>query len=442
MTLDTEAAAIRWGFGLPAGRTPDDMLARLAGPDRAAEMWPGGTLSRLGPVRAAYQAARKAKDAAAQKAAQRQADQLALQGVQAAFARAVGSDDPLRERLVTFWADHFTTSRRNRVEAALPGILIDEAIRPHVAGRFSDMLRAVITHPGMLIYLNQEASFGPESRKGHRRDKGLNENLARELLELHTLGVGALYSQTDVRELAELLTGLAVDPGEGFVFDAARAEPGPETVLGVTYAGKGMQPVLQALADLAARPETAAHIARKLVVHFVADNPDPGLVASVTARWLDTGGDLLAVVRALVLHPHAMLPGVGKARQPYDFIVAAFRALEVTPANVLAADAKTIKRLVLDPLAAMGQPLYRAPGPDGWPETAADWITPAGLAARIDWAMNAPQRLVRPLPDPRAFLAKALGRRAGDRLAWAVGAAESARDGVGLVLSSPEFNQR
>lgn len=458
MTLDAETAAIRWGYGLPAGGLAEDMLTRLAGPDRAAETWPGVRLADLGPVLAAHQAARKAKDAAAEKAAQRQADQLALHGVQATFARAVGSDDPLRERLVAFWADHFTIAPRNRVEAALPAILIDEAIRPLVTGRFADMLRAVITHPGMLIYLNQEASFGPTSRKGQRRGKGLNENLARELLELHTLGVGAGYSQTDVRELAELLTGLAVDPGKGFVFDQGRAEPGPETVLGVAYSGTGAGPVLKALDDLAARPETAAHIARKLAVHFVADDPDARLVAAVTAAWGATEGDLLAVVQALVSHPASALPDMvpdmgpdlgpdlgparGKARQPFDFMVAALRALGVTPADVLAAEAKAIRRLILQPLAAMGQPFHRAPGPDGWPEAAADWITPPGLAARIDWAMNAPERLQRPLPDPRAFLATALGSRAGERLTWAVGAAESARDGVGLVLASPDFNQR
>ncbi len=442
MTLTAEAAAIRWGYGLPAGDMPDAMLTRLAGPDHALAEWPGVALAEIGPVLAAYQAARKARDDTARKEVQREAQKLALRGVQATFARAVGSADVLRERLVAFWADHFTIAPRNRIEAALPAILIDEAIRPHVNGRFAAMLRAVITHPGMLIYLNQAASFGPGSRKGQSRGKGLNENLARELMELHTLGVGASYSQTDVRELAELLTGLTLSPDQGFVFDPGRAEPGPETVLGVTYAGKGLAPVLQALDDLAARAETAAHIAHKLVVHFVADDPDPALVAAVEAAWRDSGGDLLAVAGALVTHPLAARAEAGKARQPFDFAVASLRALGVAPADIVQADPKSVRRLLLDPLAAMGQPFHQAPGPDGWSERAADWITPQGLAARIDWAMNAPERLVRPLPDPRAFLTQALGTRAGERLAWAVGAAESARDGVGLVLASPEFNQR
>ena len=433
--MDSETFAIRFGYGLPASAARP-----LEGPDHAAEIWPGVSLTELGSVASAYRAARKAKDEAAIKETQRAIDALALRGAKAIFARAVGSPDPFRERLVAFWADHFTVTPKNRTERALPAVLVDEAIRPHVTGRFADMLRAVTTHPAMLIYLDQDASFGPGSPKGKRQKKGLNENLARELIELHTLGVGAGYTQADVRELAELLTGLATSAQGMFVFDNKRAEPGAETVLGVTYAGKGEAPILQALDDLAARPETATHLARKLAVHFVADDPDEDLVADLEARFRDTKGDLAAVAQALIAHP-AAATGV-KVRQPFDFLVASLRALGVGPDVILGLDLRPFRRMILDPLQAMGQPFQQAPGPDGWPEREADWITPQGLAARIDWAMQAPERLVRPMPDPRAFLTAALGTRAGEKLVWAVGAAESARDGVGLVLASPEFNRR
>jgi uncharacterized protein (DUF1800 family) len=432
--MDRDFFSIRFGFGPPATANG------LGAEDVAARTWPGITLAELAPLALAYRAAKKAKDEAAVKETQRAVDALALRGAKAIFARAIGSDDPLRERLVAFWADHFTVAPRNRTERALPSILMDETIRPHVTGRFADMLKAVTTHPAMLIYLNQEASFGPSSPKGKRQKKGLNENLARELIELHTLGVGAGYTQADVRQLAELLTGLAVSRTEGFVFDKNRAEPGPETVLDVTYDGKGKAPILQALDDLAARPETASHLARKLAVHFVADDPDEGLVADLAARFRDTGGDLAEVAQALVAHPMAAT-GV-KVRQPFDYLVASLRALGVGPDFILGLEPRPFRRLILDPMQAMGQPFQQAPGPDGWPEREADWITPQGLAARIDWAMQAPERLVRPLPDPRVFLTTALGTRAGEKLTWAVGAAESARDGVGLVLASPEFNRR
>jgi uncharacterized protein (DUF1800 family) len=434
--MDRESFAIRFGFGLPAAAVTG---AALDGPDRAAGVWPGVALAEAGQGLRAYRAARKAGDEAEIKAVRRKADALAMTGAKATFARALGSEDPYRERLVAFWADHFTTAPRNRIEAPLPGILIDEAIRPHVTGRFADMLAAVVTHPVMLIYLNQEASFGPQSPKGMRQKKGLNENLARELLELHTLGVGAGYGQADVRALAELLTGLAVGP-EGFVFDARRAEPGAETVLGKRYGGTGMAPIHAALDDLAARPETAAHLGQKLAVHFLADDPDPAVGAALAEVFRDTGGDLRAVSAALVAHPAA--EAGAKARQPFDFVVAALRALGVGPEAILAAEPGQFRRWLLDPLGAMGQPFQRAPGPNGWPEREADWITPQGLAARIDWAMAAPQRLLRSLPDPRAFLRTALGDRAGKDLVWAVSAAESARDGVGIVLASPEFNRR
>ncbi|MCU0829275.1 MAG: DUF1800 domain-containing protein [Tabrizicola sp.] len=440
--MDIETIAIRFGYGLPVTvQDKTEVLALLSGPDHAVERWPGPRLADLAPLIRDYRALRKTNDEAAQKDLLQQGDQLALRGVQAIFCRALGSTDGFRERLVAFWADHFTVAPRNRLERALPAILIDEAIRPHVTGRFADMLRAVTLHPAMLIYLNQEASFGPGSPRGKRQKKGLNENLARELLELHTLGVGAAYSQTDVRELAELLTGLTIGP-EGFVFDPRRAEPGAETVLGATYQGKGLEPVHQVLDDLARHSDTARHIARKLAVHFVSDTPEAGLVAALESVFRDTGGDLRAVAEALVAHPAAERPVAQKARQPFDFMIAALRALGVGPDAVRSLEFRQARRLLFDPLAAMGQPFQQASGPDGWPEGEADWITPQGLAARIDWAMAAPERLVRPLPDPRAFLSAALGSRAGDRLVWAVGAAESARDGVGLVLASPEFNRR
>jgi uncharacterized protein (DUF1800 family) len=442
MTSAAERLAIRFGYGLPAGPDAGAILAQLSGPDQAAANWPGPAADDVWATLVAYQAARKAKDDDTSRALLGEADALALQGVKALLARAIGSPNPFRERLVAFWGDHFTVTTRKRQERGVVGVFIDGAIRPHVNGRFAAMLIAVVTHPAMLAYLDQDASFGPNSRRSNGGKRGLNENLARELLELHTLGVSAGYTQADVRELAELLTGLVGQRENGFTFEANRAEPGAETVLGVTYGDAGLDPILQALTDLAHRPETAAHLARKLAVHFVADDPDPALVAAIAARWTATKGDLLAVSDVLLNHPAAMRDASVKARQPFDFLVAGLRALGVSADDVMAFDQRQVKRLLLGPMAAMGQPLQAPQGPDGWPEVASHWITPQGLAARIDWAMSAPMRLVEPLPDPRALLRTALADQAGERLAWAVSAAESARDGVGLVLASPEFNRR
>ena len=451
MTDRAEIAAFRFGFGLPldgpAG--PDDLLAQLTGPDQAARRWPAYGVAEVIPVMQALREARRMAaeapgDKAAKKAQRRAVKAggaLAVTGAKAALARAVGGP-AFRERMVRFWADHFTVVPRSRTERAWPAALVEDAIRPHVAGRFGGMLQAVMTHPAMLIYLDQAQSLGPNSRRGAKRGKGLNENLARELLELHTLGVGAGYRQEDVRQLAELLTGLTVVPDRGFAFDPGRVEPGPETVLGVEYGGDGLEAVLAALQDLALRPETARHVAGKLAVHFVSDGPDPALVAAIEAAWTASGGDLAAVAAALVGHDAAWGPEAAKARQPFDFVAAALRALGLSGDDIMAMAEGPFLRLILDPMAEMGQPWQGAGGPDGWPEAAGDWITPQGMAARITWAMEVPGRLVTPLPEAAEVAARALGGRLSGRLEWAVGAAESRREALGLVLAAPEFNRR
>ena len=456
--------ALRYGFGLPlppgAVVGPEAMLAALAGPDLAAAGIAGpdgaAVLGRLNAFDDAAKARRRARRAAgtgpapetveaAYAAAGQAINRAALDAARALVARALGAPDGFRERLALFWADHFTVAAKSAAFRELPGALVEQAIRPHLAGRFADLLTAVETHPAMLIYLDQVASFGPDSAVGRRKGKGLNENLAREMMELHTLGVGAGYSQDDVRQLAELLTGLAVQPGRGFRFLRQRAEPGAETVLGKRYddaPDDGMAPIRAVLADLAVRPETARHLATKLAVHFVADVPDPGLVAALEAAWRGSDGDLMAVYRALLEHPAAWGPVGAKVRPPVEFVLAALRALGARADEVLALDDAVLRRAILGPLGPMGQPWQAPGGPDGWPEAAADWITPQGLAARIRWAMEMPRQLVAVLPDPRGFVAHALDDAADDVLVQAAAAAETRAEGVGLVLASPAFNRR
>ncbi len=458
MTDPTTVAAMRFGYGLPlpqgAPTTPDAMLAALSGPDVAAKTWPGlGLAQVLGPrqnAEASRAAARALRDLADQHDAAREqyrtdlrvVNDQATRSAQVTFARAVGSPDGFRERLVAFWANHFTTVARFRLDGAMPSALVEDAIRPHVAGRFADMLRAATLHPSMITYLDQGLSIGPNSPIGLKRKRGLNENLARELIELHTIGVDGRYTQTDVRQMAELLTGVVFDASKGQVFDTKWAEPGAETVLGKTYAGDGEAPILEVLDDLAVRPETARHLAHKLAVHFVGDDPDPALVAVLAQSWEDSGGDLAAVYGALLDAPQAWDAPLTKARQPYDFLVASLRALGLGGEDMLDFADNPFKRMVLGPLKVMGQPWQTPRGPDGWPEVDTAWISPQGLAARISWAMTVPGRLVTPMPDPETFARNSLGPLAGERLLWAVERSESIREGVGLVLASPEFNRR
>ena len=442
----------RFGLGLRAGRIdprePAEQPGRAGGiartfpvPDTAACL---AQLERWRQDIRRHEAGSKAARTA-RRAVQTEANSLAFRNARAELARAVETGDGYAERLVRFWSDHFTVRARRQEHRPLVTAFSDDAIRPNVAAPFAQMLRAATLHPAMLGFLDQVASVGPDSAVGQRRGRGLNENLARELLELHSLGVGAAYTQTDVRQTALLLTGLAVDGARGTVFDPRRAQPGAEQILGRRYGtGKAprMEDILTLLDDLAAHPETARHICRKLAVHFVSDTPDPGLVEDLTAVWHQSDGDLARVSAALPLHPAALGRQPEKARQPFDFIVAALRALDVSGAEIMAWDDRTLRRIALAPMARMGQPWQTPGGPDGWEEDAAYWITPPALATRIDWAMKMPARLRPELPDARRFVDLALGDLADETLRGLVARAERKSEGLGLVLASPIFNRR
>ncbi len=442
--------AFRFGYGLPlaagAPTTADAVLAALAGPDEMA--------ARFAIPGFAWQHARSSEIARSKKAAEadpalaariaeldKEMDQAGFRALRATMARAVDATDSFRERLMAFWADHFTVASGGKEQALTPATFAEDALRPHLAGRFGDMLSAVVSHPGMLIYLDQVHSVGPNSLRAKRRGGGLNENLARELLELHTMGVGAAYRQTDVRQLAELLTGLTYDARRGSAFNAAFVEPGPEEILGQVYDGKGETPIKAFLADLAMHPATARHIARKLAVHFISDSPDQGMIDAMEQAWLATDGALPAVYAAMLRHPAALVGPAAKARQPWDFLIAALRALGVTGAQVMDWPRERLVAVAILPLRAMGQAWKSPPGPDGWPEDIESWITPQGLAERIGWAMRWPAMLGA-LPDPTRLAQTALGERASAATLWAVARAETLAEGVGIVFASPEFNRR
>jgi uncharacterized protein (DUF1800 family) len=453
MVKQSTLAAMRFGYGLPlpigAPTTPETILAQLRGPDMAAQAWPILGLTPYADILAEMKAqkliAPDQKDPAFVAKRNAKIDQI-LQAVQdaslATFGRVVFAPDGFRERLANFWANHFSVVAQSKLQSILPFSLVEDAIRPNLSGYFADMLTAVSLHPAMLIYLDQSSSIGPKSRLGAKQGKGLNENLAREVMELHSLGVGGGYSQTDVTELARLLTGVTVGAAGKMKFDEKRAEPGQKTVLGKTYDGTGLQVVRAALRDLALHPATAQHLAHKLVVHFVSDRPDADLVAQVATAHLASGGNLMLTYTALLNHPAAWQPQADKARQPFDFIVASLRALAVSEADLRGYDYKMLKRNLLGVLEMMGQPMKRPSGPNGFPEEAAEWITPQGLAHRITWAMQMPQKLVDPLPDPVIFAQNCLDDRASKGLLWAAARAEDIAQGVGLVLASAEFNRR
>jgi len=454
-TFEQTISAVRFGFGLRQGDTvPDTPQAILRGL-RDVEPERSRGVADFDARNALMKSQRKARDARKKKggdmdAAQDMLDDLRqdylemiVNDAQDSFANAVDSESGFFERLAAFWTDHFTVASDNRRLTLMVADMIRTAIRPNITTSFPKMLSEVTKHPAMLIYLNQNRSIGPNSKAGQRREKGLNENLAREVLELHTLGVGGGYDQTDVREFAELLTGMTLDR-EGFEFRPAIAEPGAEKLLGKRYGDNGtaeLADVEAALKDLALHPQTAQHLATKLVVHFIGAPADPGLVRDMAGVYRESGGRLIPMYRVMLEHESAWSLPLLKAKTPFDFVVSAFRAYGMTGKDVRQMDFRDFRHLALLPVAKMGQPFLKPAGPNGWPEEPEAWITPSNLAARVIWAHETAQRFAIER-DPRQFLDVTLGPIASPQLSSAVAGAETRVEGVAVVLASPEFNRR
>ena len=386
---------------------------------------------------------RRMQDAGSEafKRARRELRQLASMEAMGVLARMVQSPRGFRERLFAFWLDHFTVSPKGVNQEYLLGAYHQEAIRPFIATRFSDMLKAVISHPSMLLYLDQIASIGPNSAVGQRRGKGLNENLAREVLELYTLGVGAPYTQRDVRQFAELLTGLRLRP-EGMHFATNIAEPGAEQILGQSYGGDRakLEDIFEFLDDLAMMPATAMHLARKLVEHFIGKNAPPTLASEMAAAYLAFGGMLTAFYEVLLAHRSAHEAVFTKVRPPFEYVATVLRALDFDANLILSANISETRKLG-QALLAMGQRPFKPTGPDGWPEAAESWITPPQLAARISWAGQAARKFAADR-DPRDMMRSVLGDRAPEFLSFAVSGAETKWEGVALLLVSPSLMRR
>jgi uncharacterized protein (DUF1800 family) len=337
------------------------------------------------------------------------------------------------ERLVWFWSNHFCVSQDKTVMA---GAFEREAIRPHVLGRFRDMLLAAENHPAMLIYLDNAQSIGPDSIAGINRDKGLNENFAREVLELHTLGVRSVYTQDDVTNFAKVLTGWTIVPtvsnpdhGGEFVYLKHAHEPGPQTVIGKVYDDTGADQGRAVLTDLAHDPATAKHIATKLARHFITDDPPPALVKRLAERYMDTEGDLKEVALALIAAPEAWMPEQAKIKRPGEWIVAALRAT---------GESGDIRR-ILQAQTLLGEPLWRPPAPKGFSDENAAWLD--GLAQRLDMANAFAHREGLAL-EPEAIMETALGPLASAETRRTITTAESRPQALTMLLMAPEFQRR
>jgi uncharacterized protein (DUF1800 family) len=411
-------------------------------------------------VIASYQAARQAQreDKAAPDAAKAATliRPLYVQGITARMDHSLVTDTPFAERLVHFWSNHFTTSGTKPLVAALVAPHENEAIRPHIMGRFEDLLIAAVRHPAMLVYLDQATSFGPGSAIAQRqagrdanKTRGLNENLAREILELHTLGVDGGYAQNDVTEFARAMTGitLANDKrleqakkagarmervSEHAIFVEGLHEPGERVVLGARYTQTGLAQSTAILQSLARHPATAKHIATKLARHFVADTPPPALVARLAEIFRKTNGDLPSLYQALIDSPESWSAPLAKFKTPWDYVLSSLRATGAT----------TLESGRAIPLfQQLGQAVFQAPSPAGWPDRTENWAAPDALFKRVEYASGLANRLGGKL-DARALAPRILPGVLGQATTQAIARAETASQALALLLASPEFLRR
>ena len=363
---------------------------------------------------------------------------------------AAGTDYPFFERLVHFWSNHFAISADKQPMPAVAGLYENEAIRPNITANFAELLIASEQHPAMILYLDNQRSVGSGSRLGRRANRvrrertiGLNENLAREILELHTLGVDGGYTQDDVTAFARVITGWSIggagengrfaegEPGT-FEFRDAIHEPGAQKVLGRRYAQAGVAQGEAVLRDLAVHPSTARFVTTKLARHFVADEPPQTLVDELTATWLETGGELVAVYESLIHADAAWSSPLSKYKTPHDFVISTFRAFDHVPDDT---------RFVVAALDLMGQTPFRPGSPAGWPDTADQWGGADALYKRIEWS-NTVSRVVGSRINPADLGDEVLGRTFSAETRKAIARAESNVQGMTLLLASPDFQRR
>jgi uncharacterized protein (DUF1800 family) len=368
--------------------------------------------------------------------------------IQARLRNAVSTERPWVERLVYFWSNHFAVSIDKQVLLGVAGGLEREAIRPHVLGNFRELLLAVEQHPAMLLYLDNQRSVGPKSvlaQRAARRERtlGLNENLAREILELHTLGVDAGYTQTDVTSFAKVLTGWSLGGGEGagpmqpgvsgeFLFRPLLHEPGAQTVFRRHYSQSDQAQGRAVLNDLALLAPTARHIATKLARHFIADDPPPAAVAHIAKAFERSDGDLAQVYRALLACEEAWQTPLAKYKTPQDYLLSIYRGLQLpvadAPHSIAGFD-------------VLGQRQFAPGSPAGWPDRSDDWDGASALMKRIEFADTVAQRLggTRTVTELGPQL---LGAAYSDETRSSLSHAATDAQALTLLLTAPEFLRR
>lgn len=356
--------------------------------------------------------------------------------------QSIMSAEPFSMRMLDFFSNHFSVSMTSIQLNVLAPLLERDAVAPHLFGQFEDMLIAVIKHPAMLVYLDNTQSTGPASRVGKKRQRGLNENLAREILELHTLGIDGGYSLGDIRELARALSGWSISrprdkAQKGFVYRRDMHEPGARTLLGRRYRDGEVEQGEQMLRDLARHPATGRFVCHKLAQHLVSDMPDEGLVDAMSAQWQQTNGNLGAVIRVLIAHDASWREERQKFKTPREFVISTLRALEIqedSPPRFL----RQLHRHLRD----MGQAPFGSGSPAGYPISNRHWDGADALMKRIDWANTVVAVSAQSNKSALEISSRLFSTQLDGATRQAMERAETDRQARALLFLSPDFQRR
>ena len=441
VTPETVHAVIRFGLGpdeasLKAARDPKAWLRNQVGKSRE--------IAALKPFVDTYAytnlPAMKSMTPETRKEKMRPVVQAYQSALDQRFAHHCSTTTPFSERLVLFWQNHFAISADKLQVRPLAIGFEQDVIRPHIYGSFSDLLLASSRHPAMLLYLDNNRSIGPDSKIGQRRDQGLNENLAREILELHTLGVKGGYRQADVEALAQIITGWSFVPDANgqkkYVFRKNAHQPGKKTLLGEEVIFSDEKAGISALRRLGEHPSTAAHIAQKLAAHFIGDEPPSEAVATLKECFLDTKGDLKALSLALIDLPACWETPFAKVKDPYEWLISVYRGMQQTPATKERKNGS-----IQSQMAQLNYPLLRPGSPAGFPDRNSYWMGPDALMKRIEWAFNYTQKR-QSIPEPDQLAERLFGERLSAESLFAVRTAPSPAEGLAALLVSPEYLRR
>ena len=438
--IDYKTAANRFGFGAKIDEQQPQNPKRWLENQLKRSPNIAKRLAKYPSTRELIEEQQKANGKEARKKLKQQRKQQHKQEIIDRLIHAFATPTPFYERLVWFVSNVLTISSERPTCVGLIGSFERDVIRKNLSLGYDKILINSAKHPAMLLYLDNINSIGPDSKKGRRRSKGRNENYAREILELHTVGLEAKYTQQDVISLTNILTGWTIakkkSANRGFYFNANTHQPGPQTLLGVKYSQSGVKQGEAALRDLAKHPFTAKNLATKMANHFISENPPVELVDQMAKAYLNNGSSILKMAHAMILSPLSWQPEQQKIKTPIEIVVSTMRLLIPSSKSF---DTKARKQL-LNQCQQMGQRPYAAQSPKGWSDLGMDWLGGEAMLRRLKWAEMMSRKFGKNIDNPTKFAQKHFNL--STRTKNSIARAPDRETAIGLLLASPEFQRR